>query len=193
MPRVIARWFVAVVIIFVSAMQVFASERLPFSVDTLSKISLPTPKNQRLRNYLGLSDDNFFFIRQIKAEIILIEVFSMYCPYCQQEAPLVNELYQTIEKDPHLRGRIKIIGIGAGNTPFEVDIFQKNYQIPFPLFSDEDFSLHKALGEVRTPYFIGLRINKDKSLYVFYSELGSIKDPHKFLKLILALSGMKEE
>jgi peroxiredoxin len=103
----------------------------------------------------------------------------------------VNELYQIIEETPKTKGKIKVIGIGAGNTPFEVGIFRDNYNIPFPLFADGDFSIHQGLGEVRTPYFIGVRIKDDGTHEIFYSKLGGFKKADKFLKLMVKLSGLK--
>lgn len=94
----------------------------------------------------------------------------MYCPYCQKEAPIVNELYQIINNRQDIKDKIKIIGIGAGNTPFEVEVFRNQYNIPFPLFPDESFSIHKAVGDVRTPYFFVFKINPDGSQdYLFSS------------------------
>jgi len=157
----------------------------------LPEINLAVPKNPTHRNYLGLSGGGLFRIPQIKAEVVIIEIFSMYCPYCQNEAFRVNDLYQIIEKTQKMKGRVKLIGIGAGNTPFEVDIFRNNYKIPFPLFSDGDFSIHKSLGEVRTPYFIGIRIKDNGTHEVFYSKLGGFKEADDFLELMLKLSGSK--
>ena len=114
----------------------------------------------------------------------------MYCPICQKEAPLVNELYQAIEKDPKLQGRIKLIGLGAGNTPFEVDFFRKKYQVPFPMVADENFVLHKALGETRTPYFFVVQLDKKEPPRVIYSELGGFKSVESFLATILKAAGI---
>ena len=102
----------------------------------------------------------------------------------------MNELYSAIEKRKDLKGKMKMIGIGAGNTSFEVNFFRKKYEVPFPMFPDEDLSIHKLLGEVRTPYFIGVKINEDGSHEVFYSKLGGFKDSNKFLKLMVKLSGL---
>jgi thiol-disulfide isomerase/thioredoxin len=134
-----------------------------------------------------------FQIPEIKAKVVIIEIFSMYCPYCQREAPEVNKLYRAVEGDPNLRGKIKLIGIGAGNSQFEVGVFRKTYKVPFPLFPDEDFSLHKCFGETRTPYFIAIQIYENGTHKVIYSKLGGIEGAEKFLKQITQLSGLGAE
>lgn len=108
----------------------------------------------------------------------------MYCPHCQKDAPRVNELYERIEGNPDLKGKIKLIGIGVGNTPFEVETFKKTYKIPFPLFSDRDYRLHKLLGEVRTPYFIVLKIYGDGGHRIVHSQSGGFPGAEPFLELI---------
>lgn len=158
----------------------------------LPEMDLVKPKDAALLTYLGLSSGgNVFKVNQIKTKVVIIEIFSMYCPYCQAEAPNINKLYQLIAGDPALQGKIKIIGIGAGNTPFEVATFKKKYAIAFPLIPDEDFKLHKIAGETGTPYFIVVKLAGNNPPQVIHSTLGTLENIDLFLEQIVKLSGLK--
>lgn len=172
------------------ACAVLADVKTPVREDSLSEIVLEVPQNDAYRDYLGLAGDGSFAITQIKARVVIIEIFSMYCPYCQKEAPVVNSLYSKIQKAP-LKDRIKIIGIGTGNTDFEVEHFRKTYGVPFPLFSDNDFSIHKKIGEVRTPYFFIVRINPDGTHRILTSHSGPIENLDEFLNTALQSAGVE--
>lgn len=159
----------------------------------LPDIKLSMPKDMADKNYLGLGLFAFgsFTIPEIKAQLVIVQIFSMYCPYCQRDAPHVNQLYEKIENNPALKGKIKIIGIGVGNTSYEVGTFKKKYSVPFPLFADADYSIHKMVGEVNTPYFIGVKMNPDGTHQVLYSKLGEIGGADQFLATIMRLSGLQ--
>jgi peroxiredoxin len=168
-----------------------AANKPPEKGEVLPVMNLPTPKNPDERSYLGLSGSGLFKIPQIKARVVIVEIFSMYCPYCQKDAPGVNELYRLIENNPDIKSKIKLIGIGAGNSSYEVDVFKKTYTVPFPLFPDKDFTIHKACGEVRTPYFMVVKINEDGTHQIVHNQLGGYPGAEPFLELVLKASGLK--
>ena len=184
--------FFAALVICIAALNgaPVASEKPTITSDVLASIELLVPQDQSAKNYLGLTEGESFTISQIETQVVIIEIFNMYCNNCQNEAPRVNELYQAVNNDANLKGTIKMIGIGVGNTPLEVEVFRKSYGVPFPLFPDEDYSIHKAIGEVRTPYFISLKINADKSLSVFHTKEGGFKDASRFLKQLVTAAGL---
>ena len=170
---------------------VLPANKPPAKGETLPVFNLPIPKSSTEKGYLGLSGDGFFKIPQIKTKVVIVEIYSMYCPYCQKDAPGINELYNLIEKNPDLKNKIKMIGIGAGNTSFEVETYKKTYQVPFPLFPDKDFVVHKACGEVRTPYFIVVKINNDGTHQIVHAQLGNYPGAEPFLEIVLKVSGLK--
>lgn len=163
----------------------------PQAGDILPNFSLSDPGNAAQRAYLGILANDPFSLDQISSEVVIIEVFSMYCPICQKEAPKVNRLFQEIEANPSAKGRIKVIGIGVGNSAYEVQYYAKNYEVPFPLFADSDFSIHQKLGQVRTPYFIVLKRDENGAQRVLYSQLGEFDQPASFLEKIMSLAGLK--
>lgn len=190
MKRILIHIIAIAVFSLIITLPVSAVTQPPATGSVLPEIKLTVPTNNGYKNYLGLSGGDFFKIPQIKANVVIIEVLSMYCPHCQASADKVNELYHAIENNPALKDKIKLIGIAAGNSTFEAEVFSKRYNVPFPLFEDGAFTIHKVLGEVRTPYYIGVRID-DGVPRVFYSKLGGFEKADEFLKLILQLSGLK--
>src|SRR4030067_3089600 len=103
------------------------------------------------QSYLGITKKTKFSFREIKGDLILVELLSTYCVNCQRQAPSFTAFSSSIEKDPKLKGKVKMIGIAAGNNPGEVETFKKAHQILYPIFSDPTFDAHIALGGPRTP------------------------------------------
>jgi peroxiredoxin len=168
-----------------------AAGKPPEKGEVLPVINLPIPKNPEERSYLGLSGSGLFKIPQIKARAVIVELFSMYCPFCQKDAPGVNELYRLIENNPDTKSKVKLIGIGAGNSPYEVEVFKKTYNVPFPLFPDKDFVIHKTCGEVRTPYYMVVKINENGTHQIVHTQLGDYPGAEPFLEIVLKASGLK--
>ncbi len=191
MKIILVFFTVMALLISTLASPALAANKPPEKGGVLPVITLPIPKNPEERNYLGLSGSGLFKIPQIKAKAVIVEFFSMYCPICQKDAPGVNELYRLIEKNPDIKSKIRLIGIGAGNSPYEVEVYKKKYDVPFPLFPDKDFVIHQACGEVRTPYYLVVKINDDGTHQIVHAQLGDYPGAEKFLELILNASGLK--
>jgi peroxiredoxin len=193
MKKTRALYFIVIITMCIFAYSPSLAGSPPAVGGMLPDIKLSMPKDMADKNYLGLGFFGFgsFKIPEIKSNLVIIEIFSMYCPYCQREAPNVNQLYEKIEQNPALKGKIKIIGIGVGNNSYEVNTFKKKYNVPFPLFADGDYVIHKMVGEVRTPYFIGVKKNSDGSHQVIYSKLGEIGSVDQFLATMIRLSGVQ--
>ncbi|MFH1980829.1 MAG: TlpA disulfide reductase family protein [Pseudomonadota bacterium] len=153
-------------------------------------LALSAPANAAHNAELGVSGKETFRIGQTAGQVLIIEIFSMYCPFCQKEAPQVNRLYKAIQSRSDTAGKVKLIGIGAGNSPMEVDLFRETYSVLFPLFSDGDLSIHKLVGEVRTPYFFAMKRLPDGAMEVIFSKLGGIADVDQFLDGIARDAGI---
>ena len=127
-------------------------------------------------------------MNQIKTDIVIIKLFSVYCPLCHKDAPKMNQLYAKIESSAELKGRLKLIAIGAGNSIQQVAQFKEEYGLKFPVFADGDDSIHKRLGSVKFPYYMGVKLDGDHNARIFYARLGQIQDTDTFLQSILRTS-----
>jgi thiol-disulfide isomerase/thioredoxin len=166
-------------------------ESIPAGSGDFPIFELPLPGTEEDRGYLGLTGSGTFKVGQIKARIVIIEVFSFYCPHCQRTAAQINDLYEAMERRADLKGRIKMIGIGAKNSAYEVDSYKERYHVPFPLFPDEDMAITERLRVKGTPTFIGVKVDgKGFQKQIYFGE-GGFQDNQKFLKEIVRLSGLK--
>jgi len=157
----------------------------------VARIKLPVPLDAQAREYLGLQQDGGqFSLAQIRADIVIIEIFNMYCPYCQKHAPMTNKLFQLIQGKDTLKGRVKFIGIGIGNSPFEVGVFKKKYKILFPLFDDSNSAILNSLPGIRTPHYFAVKKAGGSNDELYFTYQGSFDDEKAFLDSVLQKSGM---
>lgn len=167
--------------------QTGAASAEPLAVDTnkLASIRFKLAGLDKSAEKLGLQGKGTFTLNDLNSEIIVIELFSMYCPHCQREAPKVNKLYEQIRGSKDLAGRTLFMGIGVGNTPYEVNIFAKKYSVGFPLVADPELKIEASLKkQARTPTFIVLSRANDKEFKLIHSVVGPIDDISKFIRSI---------
>lgn len=152
------------------------------NAEALATIRFPFTGSDTQRAYLGIPTGETLSLNEIKAENLLIVVFNAFCTICQADAPFLNAMYQMVEEDLALKGRTKVLGIATGNTAMEVEDFRQKYQVPFPLVSDPDFALSKAMPEnLRTPMLVTTRANKSTGLQVIATHFGAVEDPGQLL------------
>lgn len=65
-------------VLLVSAGFARASSQAPAVGGQLPEFTLPVPKSDEHQEYLGLAGKDVFKIAEINAEIVIIEIFSMY-------------------------------------------------------------------------------------------------------------------
>lgn len=163
-----------------------AGRNVPFPA-----FQLPAPQDEIEAAYLGVPEAAPFSVGQIRAQVVLIEILSAYCPYCQRVAPLVDDVFARVQKDPALKGKVKMIGIGTTNTPFELDTFKKKFNVPFPLFADPSGEISKKFSVPGTPTFIGVKLDgKGGAQEVFYRP-GAFKDTDQFMAELTKATGLK--
>lgn len=165
--------------------KVRAESGIPNVGGKFPSIALAAPKDPAMRTYLGIGDAQTFTVDQVDADVVVVEIFSMYCPYCQKEAPTVNAFYELVQKRNRPGKTLKILGIGAGNSPVEVDVFARKYNVPFPLIPDTDYTVHQTLGQVRTPHFIAIQRGADGARKVIYSQPGTFGTPEDFYRRLM--------
>jgi thiol-disulfide isomerase/thioredoxin len=165
-----------------------AEPPLPYSKE-LGSLKLTVPTDKLIRKQLGIkAKSGQFGIADLRPGIIIIEIFNMYCPHCQKYAPTVNELHRLIQSNPKLKVKVLLLGIGVGNSPFEVNIFRKKYAVAFPLFDDKNYAISNLMHGLLTPHFIGLKVDGKGGYCVFYSKDGGFSNPKAFLDEMLKLS-----
>ena len=60
-----------------------SAEKVPATGDRLVAIRLPTPETPGKRAYLGIAESDSLDPTTITGSLLVVEIFSMYCPFCQ--------------------------------------------------------------------------------------------------------------
>ena len=104
------------------------------------------------RQYLGLKENlEIFSVSEVSAKIILIEIFTINCPSCRKQAPILNNVYKFVEYNDELSSGVKMIGIAVGCDYAELIKWKSSMSIPFPLFPDENYIVWQQLGKPGIP------------------------------------------
>jgi peroxiredoxin len=83
---------------------------------------------------------------------------------------VVNRVYKLFKEDKKLSNDVKIIGIGIGTQPEDLEGFRKAFKVEYPMFSDLKKEIQKKLNVQGVP----LTILLDKNRKVLMSHVGLI-------------------
>ncbi|MCU0579030.1 MAG: TlpA family protein disulfide reductase [Desulfobacterota bacterium] len=93
---------------------------------------------------LGLKGVKTFRLSQVKTKLLVADIFSVYCPVCQNNAPLVNQLFKIIQEDPELNKNIKMLGISLEKNPSELIVYKQKFEVKFPLALGPEQAIKKS-------------------------------------------------
>ena len=144
---------------------------VPKEGDVLPPLVILAPDQEADTAYLGIQGKGSFGIADIAGEVTLLEFIGVYCPFCHKQAPLFNMLRARLER-AKLADRVKMLAVASGATPQEIDYLRQNSGYLFPVLRDQDFSVHAALGQPKTPFT--MLVNREGT--VLFTQVGVIED-----------------
>jgi peroxiredoxin len=151
---------------------------VPQKDGTLPTFQLQAPASDNDQRYLGINGPTFQ-LKDVRCQVLLVEILGAYCPLCYQQAPLFSKLLARLNRR-NLGDKVKMLGIAIGATPMEVEQLRKNGSYEFPVVQDDSFAVHKLLGEPRTPFT--MLVGEEGR--VLYAHLGVIEDVDAFYQVI---------
>ena len=127
--------------------------------DYFPEIPMRTPADPKHLLYLGVPEGKIFTIKDINADLVMVEIMNINCGSCQKQAPIYNKLYSLIESTPETKGRIKMLAIASGNKDEYIKQYRDHFKVPYPVIEDPNFIMYEAIGRSPTPLAIFVRHN----------------------------------
>lgn len=101
----------------------------------------------------------------------------------------MNDFYQLVQSRG-FSGRVRVLGIGVGDTPKEVTVFKEKFGLPFPVFPDRSGSFSRQFGKIKVPNVIVLK-RRLGHFEVVYQESSLPDNPGQFLAKVLSYATTK--
>ena len=151
------------------------------------QLMFPAPDSGQEQEYLGLRAIGPFQISDIKAKLVVIEFMDALCPPCHANAPIMNDIYDTIQGDSRIAD-VKVIAIAVSNEKDEIEAYKKEFKIEFPILLVGDLAILAAMDGIQTPTTMIVSTENSK---VLVSYTGVIQDSDGFVKQLKAFRERK--
>ena len=171
-------------LVFSLATVSYAAEAEPKVGQVVPMVKFQAPITDEGAKYLGLPKAEPFTLKDVKAPYLLVEQFNTSCPHCMAQAPVMDALFEKVEKDPALKNKIKFLGTGQGNADVQVKMWKAFHKVPFPLVPDPDSSFGKALNF--TPYPVTVLL--DKTGKILFVNIGTFENADEVLAKLKAIA-----
>ena len=137
---------------------------------------------------LNLPEGKTIFLEQFTSDILIIELLNVYCHTCQQQVPVFNQLWDSVQSDTMLRSRVAILGITVGNNAREINRFQKSFNPEYPILPDPAKEVFDCLGNLKgTPQTYILKKDPSGKWYIHYHHNGAVSSHETYLRKIKEL------
>jgi thiol-disulfide isomerase/thioredoxin len=143
----------------------------------VGNFKFPAPMSDADAKYLGLAKAAGFSLKDIKAPFVLVEQFNTTCPHCLAQAPIMNQLFDKVQQDAALKGKLKLLALGQGNDGNAVKMWKMFQKIQFPVIGDPKSTWGDAVNF--HPYPVSLLL--DKSGKVVWVHIGSFESADEVL------------
>ena len=98
------------------------------------------------------------------------------------QAPILNQLFDLVQKDAALKAKVKFMSVGQGNDETAVKMWKAFNKVPFAVLPDPNSTLGKALNF--SPYPVSMLV--DKSGKLVWVHIGTFESADEALKGIKA-------
>jgi thiol-disulfide isomerase/thioredoxin len=169
-------------LLFFCASPLLAAEAEPTVGLVLGPVTFAAPMSAADATYLGLAKPGEFTLKDVKSPYVLVEQFNTSCPHCMHEAPFLNQLFDRVQQDPALKGKLKFMAVAQSGDTGPVMAWKAMQKVPFPVLPDPNSTLGKALNF--TPYPVTMVV--DKSGKIVWVQVGAFDDVEEVFKGIKA-------
>lgn len=144
----------------------------------LNQVLLAAPSSEEARQYLGIGPKRLFPLSDISTRFIVLGYYGIECPYCHEQAPVSNGIYEMIRSDPELESNVKMVGVLVGSNPEETAAYAGKYHIQYPMANDPFFEIYRRLNKPKVP--LTLLLNNQGEILV--SVTGAMNGPEGFVR-----------
>jgi thiol-disulfide isomerase/thioredoxin len=160
-------------LLFCCASPLLAGEVEPEVGTVLGPVTFAAPMSAADATYLGLDSPRPFTLKDVKSPYVLVEQFNTSCPHCMHEAPFLNQVFEQVQQDPVLKGKVKFLAAAQSGDTGPAMAWKAMQKVPFPVLPDPNSTLGKALNF--TPYPVTMLVD-NKSGKIVWVQVGAFDD-----------------